>query len=240
MERGIAKWIFFIALSSFGGQGIAQSMTYDFTGTVYEATGTFSSVPVGTEVQGTFSLSLGYAVPGEGLGTVGSASSSWTLEAVSGTFTEFGLQPRTPQPLMFTSSFQGGQFSFSTAAPSLFFNRSIVEGMVNSAGGGTYSAESLVSASSQNVYTQSGFDITNKSGVPWSASGLPILAGGTGSGGILSDANSSLSYLQFKLTSFYPAVPAVPEPPTYLMMFAGIACVGFLAFSRRFATLLVR
>src|ERR1700734_3370452 len=121
--------------------GFAQSVTYDYTGTVTEADGIFSSVAVGATVTGTYTFDFANANPSQSVGVVGSPQ-SW----LAASHTETGHNA-CPVALVFSSTAEVDGITYLTQ-PNASYQQSNITGY-GSYEGPTFVGEELsdVSAS---------------------------------------------------------------------------------------------
>ncbi len=83
MKHAKVAFLLISALSAAPLVANADAITYDFTGTVYNASGSYASIAIGTSVSGTYTFNYAAAIPGQTYGSVGS-SSNWTVAAIGG------------------------------------------------------------------------------------------------------------------------------------------------------------
>src|SRR5580658_4163293 len=105
----ISKCLMAFALLTISVGANAQSITYAFSGTVTSATGIYSSISVGTPLNGTYTINLANGIPEQSFGTVGSTTAGWDVVAEGGT----EVEPfPAPAALPFTSTITGPGVSY--------------------------------------------------------------------------------------------------------------------------------
>ena len=188
----------------------AASITYDFTGSVIQATGIYSDVAIGTTASGTYTIDLANALPADSSGTVGSTSAPWFREASGGTISG------TPAPsnYVFFSTGRAGSATYTTAAPGAYESFSNVFG---GSGGQSWQAQEEQNPTSGAYYTTSSVSLFNVNGA-YSSDGLPIWPGSSGLGYFFSGSDSNQSFLTYRITSLTPT----PLPATVWSMLSGL------------------
>jgi hypothetical protein len=201
----------------------AAPVTYQFDGTVFSASGIYSSEAVGAAVTGTYTIDFENAVASQGIGIIGSTASNWTAQAQSGSAYANGL---LSQPLVFSSTLQGGAVSYSTTSVGSndYANNSFITG-----GPSNWEAYELVALTSGNNYTTSQV-VLDGANYPYSSTGLPNFDGATAVGSIEADVNGSISLLAYKVTTLNE-LSTVPLPSAAWFMISGLA--GILVWARR-------
>ena len=184
----------------------------------------------GSQVTGTFTIDYTASDPAESFGTFGNSASFWNAMNSGGA----GFNQAALSTLVFSSTLQGGGYSFSVApgsyeALSSLFGSPVTYGfspvLQNSFSGSTQTADALGGYSSSFISlfaSASGESVYN-------AQGLPVFNGSDSFLGntLQSSADGSLyAYVDYQITSISP-VSAVPEPSTYAAMLIGIALMGY-------------
>ena len=188
----------------------AASITYDFTGSVIQATGIYSDVAIGTTASGTYTFDLANAFPADSSGTISPTSESWIREAIGGTI--FGTP--APSNYVFFSTGRAGSATYTTAAPGAYESFSNVGG---GSGGQSWQAQEEQNPTNGPYYTTSSVSLFNVNGA-YSSDGLPIGPGSSGLGYFFSGSDSNQSFLTYRLTSLTPT----PLPTTVWLMLSGL------------------
>jgi hypothetical protein len=215
----------FLAATVIGAPVMAQAntVTYDFAGTVTSATGVYSSA--GSTVSGAITINFGAANPSQSSGTVGSTSAAWTAQADGGTY--YG--GATPTALVFSWSLKSGAISVASSSPSSAGSASAVLGYPPT-GGSLWEAEDA-EWSSGSSYIANVIALFGTSAIaPYNSNGLPILVGSTPSesNSLTDNINGTgVGNLDYTITSLTP----VPLPASAWLMLSG--AVGFGAMVRR-------
>lgn len=225
--RSAKRAALLLAVCWCGPYAHAEMVTYDFTGVVTSATGAYSSLAVGSEVTGTYTLDFSNASSTQGYGTVGSYTSPWNAEAFGGT--NVGLSD--PAGYVFMSTAAAGGFSYKTAAvPGAYEDNTSINSDAS-----TYdfsASETECPTSSFSSCSDSGFELESGGRETYTSNGLPIFAvanAGTGTYGYfeVSGIDNSGSEVEYNLTSLTP----VPLPAGAWLMLSGLGGLG--AFVRR-------
>jgi hypothetical protein len=179
----------------------AQAVTYDFTGTVTQAIGMYSSVPVGATVTGTYTFSLSSAIPSEVFGSVGSS----VFEVYANQINDGAT------PAVFSSTAKVNGFSFASLPPnvSAYASHSSV---ANDPFSPSYYASETVCVTATNCSgSQFGASGAMTSGLP--ALSPASLASGGVTGEFFSNSTPipSSNQVAFKITSMVSAPTAAPE-----------------------------
>jgi hypothetical protein len=205
----------------------AAEVTYDFTATVISTAGSYSSIGDGTGLTGTYTFNLSNAVPGQGYGTVGSASAGWEAQVGYG----YSPAPAPGTGAVFSSTLQVAGFpgfNYASLAPSSN------NGGISTVGGEPI-FESYAYAAGEETYptgfgpSGTGSSITIEA--PYSSGGLPPALALSNNyvddiGEIYS--GNHVNYVEYRLTSLTPA--PVPLPAAVWLFISGLAGIG--AFRR--------
>jgi hypothetical protein len=234
MLKVLAALSLYVAFSAAS----AQSVTYDYTGTVNEVN---SNVPIpvakGDTVTGTYTIDLAAGVPSEGFGTPGDQFGQWAVESNGGP--AYGLP--TPSAIVFSDTIQAGGFSYATPSAPYVSPATHIEGLSGGVNSGYFASESMQSANGDT--TQSGFNLYGLGGpVPYNLLGLPLYSSSQildyGYVQSLSGQSGDI-YVQYSITSLTPAsvVSAVPQTSTYVWLVFGLGLIGFMVHSKKRAML---
>lgn len=93
----------------------AEPVTYEFTGVVTLASGTYSSIAAGSAVTGTYTFDLASGVPSQGTGVAGDTSNGWIVQSYGGPIYTQGPSS-LPTGLVFALTFNVAGFSYGTPA----------------------------------------------------------------------------------------------------------------------------
>lgn len=218
--------LFFLATAQ---NSFAQSVTFDFTGTVTSTFGQEESIPDGATVTGTYTFDYAAANASQSSGSVGSPS-LWTAESMNGTL--YGIPAQNA--FVFSSTAQVDGFSYGTGPASGYSNVSIVGGFVSTAPGfpGSFNASENTQASSTAPVAQSYFNVA-----AYTSGGYPIFSPGTAASGAFAQGviggRGGIEYtgvVAYNLTSLTMA-SALPEAHPALMLILGLST--FAAMMRR-------
>ena len=205
---------------------LAQTVTYDFTGTVggptlLGGTGIYASIPDGTPVVGTYTFDYGAAIASQSLGVVGSPA-GWILESAVGIDRPVFGESAPSGQFIFTSTAHVGGFSFSTGPTNTIVMDSLVSADFNP-------QFQVFTASESGLGSGSQMELLYP--MAYGSNGLPGTFVGPGIGNFGTfDSLGHFSYLGYTITSL---TPAVPEPSVYAMTIAGLAALGFATWRRR-------
>lgn len=205
---------------------LAQTVTYDFTGTVggptlLGGTGIYASIPDGTPVVGTYTFDYGAAIASQSRGVVGSPA-GWILESAVGSDRPVFGESAPSGQFIFTSTAHVGGFSFSTGPT----NTIIMESLVSA----DFNPQFQVFTANENGLG-SGSQMQLLYPMAYGSNGLPTAFVGPGIGNFGTfDSLGNFSYLGYTITSL---TPAFPEPSVYAMTIAGLAALGFATWRRR-------
>jgi PEP-CTERM motif len=219
MTHSNAALLMTAALMSAPLVSSAASVTYDFTGTVTGATGTYSTITTGETITGTYTIDYSAAIPSQSNGTPGNFSTGWTAQAST------ALAYPAPT-FVFSSTAQVGGFSYSTYAPSsLITMSSSMQGSSGDLiGSENVSAGSNGAGSLMNIYI-------NGTAFGANSAGLPNFTG-AGGGDFVTSTSTNTSEVTYSLTSVTPASP-VPLPSTFALLFGGLGMLGSIGLRRR-------
>jgi hypothetical protein len=201
----------------------AASVTYDFTGTVTYASGSYASTD-GTTITGTYTINVANGVPSQSALPV-SLTSLWYSQENSGT--DYSPPIPSNSAYVFSSTAKVGAFSYQTSAiPGAFNSISYVQGYPTDYLG----AEQQNPTSSS--YGTSYFQLNNSSGNPYSIAGLPVFSGATTGSGYFETTGGSINgAVDYNITS----LTAVPLPASAWLLLSGLVGVGAMARKRRAA-----
>jgi hypothetical protein len=145
----------------------SSPVTYDYTGVIIAALSVDFSIPVGSQVTGTYTFDYANGNPAQSSGTIGSAN--WIVASKGGPGTGFPV----PTSLVYSFTAQVGSFSYSNHVPpeTELSAQTVVQGYANSGGPG-----STFVTQEGNLNGDSSLFISNPHGA-YSSNGLPILAG---------------------------------------------------------------
>jgi len=208
---------------------IADSVTYDFTGTVFISAGIYSSAAVGSTITGTFTIDIANGIPSQSRLPV-STSSYWYSQEMTGSF--WGLPPSNAY--VFSSTAQDGSVSYQTDSTALAYNsQSIAQ---DNCGGGTSGCEYNGYESDSASIGILTFSQINLFGTLNTIDGLPVLSGPLNATGHFGTANGDGvdNELWYNLTSIAPTTP-VPLPATVWLLLSALGGLG--AMGRRGARL---
>ncbi|HEY2530032.1 MAG TPA: VPLPA-CTERM sorting domain-containing protein [Xanthobacteraceae bacterium] len=203
----------------------AEAVTYDFTGKVISTLGSYSAVPTGSLVSGSFTIDYANINTGQSSGTFVS-SEGFDFVNVSGAPFSTPLN----NSFVFSQTVSGTGFSYTTT-PGTFDNQSFINGT------GTTSnqlfADSDV-ADNATQHTRTGFTLSNFSTNerPYDTNGLPLfgLSGELQNGFIVSGDNGvDQNQVLYQITSVTP----VPLPASAWLLLSSIAIFGVGASPRR-------
>jgi len=197
----------------------AASVTYDFTGTVTTATGSYSG-DTGT-VTGTITINIANANPAQSTLPV-SLSSTWVAQEYTGS--EFGTTPSGAYVFSDTVSV-GGVHIYSTPGPGAYESLSYVD---NASGGYEATENQYLTPSSavgSNIYLY-GANTYTSAGVP---TGFALNAGNSNDSGAVEATGGS--QLDYTITSLTP----VPLPAATWLMLSGLGGIGVFARKKRAA-----
>jgi hypothetical protein len=199
----------------------AASVTYDFTGTVTNAVGSYSSIADGTAVTGTLTLTLSNAVPSQSAGAVGSTTSNWVLAAYSGSDYGTAINPA----VVVSTTINVGSTAYNSTTSGSYVEETYVAGNVSNSPNG-YSAVEINEANSKSQ-TSSDLSLYGTT-PPWSASALPLFsAASSATDYFIVNNNGTEGVVYFNVTSLVP----VPVPAAAWLMLSGLG--GFAAFVRK-------
>jgi len=191
--------------------GLAQSVSYDFTGSVTGSFGAFSTIADGTEVTGT--VTFDYAAAQNLSGTIGTTG-GWLTTADSGSYNGTAPSPA----FIFSETVQVAGVNYQTGAnlnASTYSAQSSVAGSASSATSNNYflATEATINEQPYNAdYSDFFLESHPSDPAPYSSAGLPLfnLANAVAGGyfGIGSNANT----VNYNITSLTPvATTSAPE-----------------------------
>lgn len=223
MNSKNVAWLITAVLAAAPLAAYADSVTYDFTGTVTSSTGNFA-VATGTTVSGTYTIDFDNAT--NTTGTVGSASGFTSSEA-TGSF--YGSAPSNAY--VFSDTVNAGAFSYSTPAPGAYQSKSNVQG---SNSGNTYAGFEQQNPTAI-AGGDSGFTIANGSSAAYGSDGLPLsfAAGNSNDTGFVNayGPDGFTGQFNYTITSLTQDANLVPLPAAAWLMFSGLG--GLVGIARR-------
>jgi len=201
----------------------AESVSYDFTGTVTTATGIYSSA--GSAVTGTITIDFSAANPLLSSGTVGNMSSGWSAGTEGGTI--YGLP--SPAGLVFGWTLASGGLSLASSISS--------DGTTNSVSGSPFGSPNWqandIENSNAGTYVAAGISLSDTMGTvaPYDSNGLPIFSNATLASGrwdyLVGGVNQGI--FLYTMTSMTP----VPAPASAWLLLSGLSGLGALARRKR-------
>jgi len=196
----------------------ATAVTFDFTGTVADATGTYSSL-VGSAITGTFTIDFANGTLAPNGGPIGSTGEiGWGSQEIGGSY--YG-SPTGPG-LVFSSTATVGALVYSSGPASPFLNSSSVEGVWGFFDDYYFVAsENQETSAAASTGTGSGFTLNSaRPDYPFTSNGLPVLTSDSisATGGFYTDGNANS--LGYNITSLTPA--PVPLPGALWLMLSGL------------------
>lgn len=210
----------------------ADSVTYDFAGTVTSASGVYSSAA--STVSGTFTVDYRAAIPSQSTGTVGSTSGLWSAASSGGSY--YGTA--TPAQFVFSSKLSSGGISYAFA-PSSVYSYSQINGnndlLQNS---GNWDAHAGVYTNGPNSYLENDIALVSNTSVPFDANGLPVFSNVTSQQNELLDVVNDgvvAGQLQYTITSLSVASSPVPLPASAWLLLSGGVGIGTMIRKRRTA-----
>lgn len=203
---------------------LAQSATYTFTGTAFDGTGEYASVPDGATITGTYTFDYSAAIPSQ---SAGISSQEVSEYARGGSI--FG----TPAPSGFVFSFtaQVDGLTIATDPVNSYDTQSFVLGQ-----GANFTASEFVGSAS-GASSSSFFRFNDAiNTTSFSSAGFPIYQPGAPNLGFIENSLDGGSELRYGLNTLAPAsiAPAVPEPGTNAMILVGLALLLSAYRLRRF------
>ena len=215
----------------------AQSVTYDYTGTVTEVVGTPGSLAIGSNVSGTYTFDLAAGIPALQVGTVGDPNGLWSVSAYGGV--SFSLP--VPSAFVFSDTLVGGGYSFTSSATSPTSPYSSVNGYGPSYGGGIgFFQGAYFDNFADGSSTESAINLYGAGVLPYDASGLPVLTHDPDSFSVVeTNSAGNLTVLQYTVDSLTlvsaspPVVAAVPETSSYVWMLFGLSLVSFIGYRKK-------
>jgi hypothetical protein len=234
------------------GSALAESVTYDFTGTVTQSSGQYSQIAAGSSVTGSFTFDYAATIPGQGaLTTPVGSPTDWVAESNGGS----GLSLPVPSAFVFTMTATAGGTTFDTGISS-YVNYDSVDGL----SGTLHPMQQIYSDTNHQLNLSSSLnllsDYTPGNYLPYAylSNGLPNLAAielaksmGFFSSDLFTASGSftELGTLSYSLASITPAsavppggVPVIPTPipASTLLLLTGLVAFGALGH-QRWATL---
>ncbi len=196
----------------------ATPITYGFTGQVIQTDGSYSNVPSGATVTGTFTIDYDNAFAPFTSGTVGT-DAGWTVYGGS--------------DAVFSSNIQVGGITYATASAAAFGGQSYVTGGFQDGIGYQFLAQESFGIS-DTVTAYSGLQIID--GIPtYTAGGQPTLSAtnpdAVGFFGNFDSSTGASSDVDFEITSATPA--PVPVPAAVWLLLSGLGSVGLMSGRRR-------
>ena len=205
--------------------GAAQAQSYDFTGTVKEASGIYSSIPIGATVTGTYTFELSNANPAQSNGTIGSFSTTWDAELFGGSY--YVTSPPPVSSVVFSSTANVDGFTYASYAPTTFQTFTRVMNTVPPPNGTYYEADEFICVSLAECHSSDLFG-NDFSGIDYTSAGLPLFSASPEgwNGQFATGPQDTGSTLEFSITSLRPAT-AAPESSSVALMLIGLAALGF-------------
>jgi PEP-CTERM motif len=210
-----------------------EIVTYDFTGTVTDASGIYASA--GPTLTGTLTIDLANGTPYWSAGTVGSLTEPWRVVAGGGP----GFATPLPAGLVASWTLNSGGFSYVT--PPIGDLGLGVSNLVEGARDVTTNAYEYLAidnryyhnngpgpeAFTASLVLNGGIDFAP---APYDSQGLPVFSNAiTATGHLLSEGEPSateyqavLGQLDYTITSFELQPTSVPEPGTLALLFVGL------------------
>jgi hypothetical protein len=208
----------------------AQEVTYDFSGAVTVVSGLYGSIPLGSQITGTYTFDLANANPAQSSGTVGSPTAPWDRELFGGSY--YISAPTPVHSVVFSSTASVDGFTYTSAAPSnyLTFSRVLTVGPPISS---AYQTLELICLDSTACHSSALFG-NDLFGINYTSAGLPdFSASPNGWSGEFATGPQfgSADFLRFSINSLVPMTTPVPEPATTTLVALG--AVGFWLARRR-------
>ena len=216
----VLRWTIGAVLLTGPVSANAAAITYSFTGTVTAATGMYSSIAIGSSVDGTYTIDLSHAIASASILPV-SQTAVWMSREWSGQ--TFGLPANDAYVFSMTATVAGTSYSTSPI-PGAF--QSLSDAIGEPGGQSLYFLDELNYSTTQHS-TESQVLLSQYGTTPWSNDGLPIFSATvTGTGYFDSWTSGATSEVDYTITSLTAPVPLPAAGWLLLSALGGIGFVG--------------